>query len=610
MLNTSRMMNFLTHLTSYCLYSLNAHKPGLPYVTCSELNQLLPKAFYLSPSQVRNCQDKGAIGVIMYTDPAEVAVNGTTPDKVYPNSFFLPGSGVQRGSTYIGEGDPLSPGWPSVENSYRVEPEEVDGLPRIPAQPIGYDDARKLLEMMGGQRSPDKWKGKLEGIEYNLGPETKSDFRGWRVRVKTNNYFGTKKSSNIIGYIKGSVEPDRYVFMSNHRDAWGYGSVDPSSGTAQLMEVVRSLGKLRKSGWRPRRTLVFCSWAAEEYGLEGSYEWVYDKINKIMNRGVGLVNTDICVSGPIVKPQSSPVLQDVVIDGLKHASIPVDGDYLDGDGDERRDFYPNSESQGSYYDFWKRWWNQDKDATEEPKIKLLGSGTDHAPFAFYAGVPAINLRFKDDNKRHKGVGQYPTYHTGYETFYLMDAIIDPGFKIHRTCAQTSIRMLMNLADSVVLPYNLEYFPRQMKASLAALRKNNVTKLLSDNDATATHLEEAVEEFSAASKTFTDRVGDLDLSNPLVVRMLNDRLMQVERVFLMPGGIPGRPETRHTIFAPAKFNKYGASAFPGLSDLLHEIETLRGEEATRRWKAVRQHLSTIMIKVREAANFLDVSDYAI
>ena len=147
----------------------------------------------------------------------------------------------------------------------------------------------------------------------------------------------------------------------------------------------------------------------------------------------------------------------------------------------------------------------------------------------------------------------------------------------------------------------------MQESLEKLRKSNVTKLLSDNDATLTHLEEAVEEFASASKAFKSRIDRLDANNPLAVRILNDQLMLLERVFLIPGGIPGRPDTRHAIFAPAKFNKYGASAFPGLSDLLHEIEKLRGEEAVKRWKAIRQHVSDLMIKVREAADFLSAPD---
>jgi len=303
-------------------------------------------------NKVRNCQDRGAVGVILFSDPADVAVQGTTPDKVYPNTFFLPGSGVQRGSTYIGDGDPLSPLWPSVEDAYRLKPEEVDGLPRIPSQPMGYDDAKKILAKLGGDEVPEAWRGGIEGVKYRLGGSMVE--RGWKARVVTHNYFGTKKSSNVVGYIKGAVEPDRYVFLSNHRDAWGYGSVDPSSGTAQLMEVARTLGKMRTNGWRPRRTIVLASWAAEEYGLEGSYEWVEEKVAKLTSRAVGLVNTDICVSGPIVKPQASPVLDDVVIDGLRAADDPTEEDYLPARS-------PRTAEKRSYYDFWMDWWNQGKE---------------------------------------------------------------------------------------------------------------------------------------------------------------------------------------------------------------------------------------------------------
>ena len=88
----------------------------------------------------------------------------------------------------------------------------------------------------------------------------------------------------MIGIIRGSVEPDRYVVIGNHRDAWGYGAVDPSSGTCSMMEIARVLGALARTGWRPRRTIIFASWASEEYGSLGSNEWVYDKVHKLMNR--------------------------------------------------------------------------------------------------------------------------------------------------------------------------------------------------------------------------------------------------------------------------------------------------------------------------------------
>ena len=162
-------------------------------------------------------------------------------------------------------------------------------------------------------------------------------------------------------------------------------------------------------------------------------EFVYQHTAKLMHRTVGLVNTDICVSGTIAKPQASPVLKDSVVKALKMADNPTES------GPEK------------YYDFWEEWTNKGNNediqpkslGRKEPKFTLLGSGSDHAPFAFYANIPAINLRFKDDTKKYPGVGQYPTYHTGYETFYLMDKLIDPGFKIHKTCAQVRFAKLHN-----------------------------------------------------------------------------------------------------------------------------------------------------------------------
>ena len=383
--------------------------------------------------------------------------------------------------------------------------------------------------------------------------------------------------------------------MSNHRDAWGYGSIDPSSGTAQLMEVVHSFGKLKREGWRPRRTIIFASWAAEEYGLEGSYEWVYQHLSKVMHRTVGMVNTDICVSGPVVKPQSSPVLRDVVVESLKHASDPT------------------SEKERSYYEYWEEWTNQDKQADEPrkiPKIKHIGSGTDHAAFAFYAGVPAYNLRFKDDTKKYKGVGQYPTYHTGYETFYLVDKIIDPGYKIHRTCAQTSIHALFNLADSAILPYNLNHFPKEMMDSLKEFDKTstNVTTVLSDNGVTLEHLKNAVTEFKEAATSYMnmlkEKASDIK-SDPLKLRMINDQLMQMERVFVMDGGIPSQREIRHAIFAPGKFDSYSGGGFPAISDLLYENDKLvKGStEYKNRWNLIKRHVSDLMIMTQSAARYL-------
>ena len=165
----------------------------------------------------------------------------------------------------MADGDPLSPDWPSVPNAYRLNPEDVTDLPKIPSQPIGYDDAKVILEYMDGPPVPEEWQGAIN-VTYNLGGSTKD---GCKFKLSSHNYFSDVKSSNVIGYIKGKIEPDRYVMLTNHRDAWGYGAIDPSSGTCQLMEVARTFGEMLRKGWRPRRTIVLASLASEEYGLGG-----------------------------------------------------------------------------------------------------------------------------------------------------------------------------------------------------------------------------------------------------------------------------------------------------------------------------------------------------
>ena len=538
--------------------------------------------------KLKNCQDRGAKAIIFFSDPADVALLGTEPENVYPNTRFLPGSGIQRGSTFLSDGEPLSPGFASVKNAYRLDPSDVVELKKIPAQPIGYDDAKVLLEKMGGHDPPsDKWKGKID-VDYKLGGKFKEPWSNWTVKLSTHNYERTVKSSSVIGILKGSTEPDRYVLLGNHRDAWGFGAIDPSSGTAQLMEVVRIFGKMKKSGWRPRRTLVFASWAAEDTGIFGSYEFVYQHLAKLQYRTVGVVNTDICVAGPVSKAQASPIMRDIVIEAFKHASDPT------------------TDTERSYYDYFKKYTNIGNNGLEkEIKISHLGAGSDHAPFAFYAGIPAFNSRFKDDGHKYKGIGQYPTYHTGYETFNLVDKIIDPGFKIHKTCTEVTIHALMQMSESALLPFNVRLVPKAMQDTLKAFNQANVTQVLERNGASLKYVQEAVQEFQQVADNYMEKI-EMDetlKTNPLKQRMINDQLMFLERTLLLQTDIPLQPGVRHASFAPGRYNRYGGGGFPAIPDLLFNIDYLSPEESTERWKLIRRYVSDLMISIQNAANFL-------
>ena len=535
----------------------------------------------------------------MFSDPEDVASRGVNASQVYPNSFFLPESGIQRGSTIVTPGDAMSPGWPSLEGAYRLSEEEaLKHLPKIPSQPIGYGDARKLLEVMGGEEVPEDWQGGLPGLTYRLGPGTnKESHPGWKARIVTHNYLKDVVDTNVIGVIRGSEEPDRYVLLSNHRDAWGYGAIDPSSGTTALMETARVLGNLHKTtGWRPRRTIVFASWAAEEYYLMGSIEWVHHHIQKIMERAVALINVDICIIGDILSPKASPILKDVFVEAIK--AVPST-------------FDPSQ----SYYEFLEGWLasgEKTKDTSVEEYVKILGSGSDHHEFAFYAGVPGLYFAFRTDEQKYPKAG-YPAYHTGFETFYLMDKILDPGFALHKSCSQLGMHMMLQLAESALLPLATRHFVAEVEKGLAGLEKVGAVKQLRDAGLGKPFdvLVESIEEFSAASSLWTERRQEMqksgELDDPIKARMLNDQIMKFERVWILPKGLPGREAIRHAVFSPAKFNAYGGAAFPGISDLLHEFDKLEEEERAERLLELRKHLSDLMILFRQAASWLQPFD---
>ncbi|CAM4949431.1 unnamed protein product [Rotaria socialis] len=221
--------------------------------------------------KVIHAQYFGAVGAILYNDPADYAPFGTTPDQVYDQKWFMPPSGAQRGSSYTGNGDPLTPTYPSTDYMYRVEEGTISSLPRIPAQPIGYGEAQVILKYLQGSEVAAEWCGTLSNIRYRYGGVLLNKSS---IEVKTYNRLERKDTYNVIGIMKGDIEPDRYVVIGNHRDAWSLGSVDPTSGTAAMLEITRVLGEMAKNGFRPRRTLMFCSWGAEEYGLIGSVEYV------------------------------------------------------------------------------------------------------------------------------------------------------------------------------------------------------------------------------------------------------------------------------------------------------------------------------------------------
>ena len=269
-------------------------------------------------------QERGAAGVIIYSDPKD---DGYYRGDAYPKGPWRPASGVQRGSVgfmFQFPGDPTTPGvasTPTLPEAKRVSPAETEQMPKIPVTPLSYADASPILEHLGGPLSPREWQGGLP-FTYHVGPGPA------KVKMHLKQDYQFRTIWDVIGKVRGTSSPDEWVVAGNHRDAWVYGAVDPNSGTAAMLEAVHGLGELLKSGWKPKRTIVFASWDAEEEGLIGSTEWGEDNSQQLGNADA-YFNMDVAVSGKKFGASGVPSLKEFIREIAKSVPSPQGGTVYD-----------------------------------------------------------------------------------------------------------------------------------------------------------------------------------------------------------------------------------------------------------------------------------------
>ncbi|KAM5224852.1 N-acetylated-alpha-linked acidic dipeptidase 2 isoform 1-T1 [Hipposideros larvatus] len=535
-------------------------------------------------NKVKNAMSAGAIGIILYSDPADYSAPEVQP---YPKGWNLPGTAAQRGNVLNlnGAGDPLTPGYPAKEYTFRLNVEEGVGMPKIPVHPIGYKDAEILLRYMGGTVPPDdSWKGNLN-VDYNIGPGFTGHDSFRKVKMHVHNTNKITRIYNVIGTIRGSVEPDRYVILGGHRDSWVFGGIDPTTGTAVLQEIVQSFGKLMSRGWRPRRTIIFASWDAEEFGLLGSTEWAEENAKTLQERSIAYINSDSSIEGNYtLRVDCTPLLYQLVYKLTKEISSPDDG----------------FESK-SLYESWL-----EKDPSSEnknfPRINKLGSGSDFEAYFQRLGIASGRARYTKNRKTDK-YSNYPVYHTIYETFELVENFYDPTFKKQLSVAQLRGALVYELADSPVIPFNIQDYAKALKnyaTSISNLSKKH-DQQLRDYGVSFDSLFSAVKNFSEAALDFHRRLTEVDLNNPIAVRIMNDQLMLLERAFIDPLGLPGRQFYRHIIFAPSRHNKYAGESFPGIYDAMFDIENKADPRLA--WREVKKHISIATFTIQAAAGTL-------
>jgi N-acetylated-alpha-linked acidic dipeptidase len=506
---------------------------------------------------------EGAAALLIYSDPAE---DGATRGKVFPDGPWGPESHIQRGAItydYIVPGDPTTPGWASLPGAKHIAPEEARSLPKIPALPLSWRDAKPLLENMNGAEAPKEWQGALP-ITYRFSGAVK-------VHVKVDMDTSMQPYTVVEARIRGSELPDEWVLLGNHRDAWAFGGVDPSSGTASMMELTRSLGELKQRGIRPRRTIVVCSWDGEEYALTGSTEWGEQFADDLKKKLVAYLNVDESVAGAATtagpeglsfSPSAVASLAPMLVEASKDVRAP---------------------SGKSLYEAWRATAMRDSKASSPPLDSALvetriGSGSDHTVFLTHLGRPVINLGF---------TGNYGVYHSMYDDHYWMLHIGDPAFEYHVALTRIWGLVTLRLANADLLPFDFGFNASALEIFLRELEQRNK---IEPRRLQLKRLHVRIAEFEKAGELLRKAVArDLAAgsASPGKIRHLNEDLLQVESNWLDPAGIPGRPWFQHLLYS-SRYT-YAHLEFPGLTEAVEKQDwKLAGEQAVLLEKAVEKN----------------------
>ncbi len=469
-------------------------------------------------------QKRGVAALILYSDPAD---DGYKKGEVYPWGPWGPESHLQRGGIVYDfnlPGDPRTPGWASVKGGRFLPAEDAVSMPTIAAAPMSYKDARRILENMGGPTAPKEWQGGLP-FTYHLGPGPA------KLHLVIKNDKEVRSIWNVVGRLRGSLYPDEWVVLGNHRDAWVFGGVDPSSGSASLMETARAFGELKRSGWKPRRTIVFASWDAEEFTLTGSTEWGELEAERLRAGALAYLNVDSSASGNNFSVSAVPALSGFLRDVARAVPDP---------------------SGGSIYDVWLQ---RSETAAQKPEVVTrLGSGSDYTVFLNFLGIPIADLTFD---------GPYGVYHSIYDSFTWVDRVGDPGYFYHAAMARYWAIAALRLAECDFVPLDYEAYAREVRSYLEEVQRaaqtGNVELSLGALQSATDRWERAARAvLLAARRAVATR-------DQRAVQRLHKSLLRVERTLIDEKGLVGRPWFKHLIYAPRP--TYKPLVLPGLTEAI-------------------------------------------
>jgi N-acetylated-alpha-linked acidic dipeptidase len=479
----------------------------------------------------------GASGLIIYTDPKD---SGFTKGLVYPEGPYYSPSTIQRGSLLTEDftGDPLTPFEPALpldgkQKIKRLDPKDTK-LHNIPVTPIGYGEAQKIIGQMKGDPVPLSWQGGLPFTYRIQGGDNLV------VNLRVNQPRNIVRVYNVVGKLKGSTFPDEWIILGCHYDAWGFGATDPNSGTAMLLSLSETLGKMAKAGYRPKRSILIGHWDAEEHGVIGSTEWVEQMQKTLKSNAIAYMNFDGGVSGKNFGTSSAPSLKKLAIDASKKVNHP----------------YENK----SLYDVWN------KSDASEPPIGNLGGGSDHIAFYMHAGVPSIS----------GGVGGANLYHSNYDDFEFYKRFVDSEFKMGAMIEKWSGLMALKLSNSEIIPYDLNRYSEDLKKhfSVAEIKIKNF-----DSDFLGFELSKnSIDNLDKVSRIWEKKIKSIGQLKKGELKKINKQLIALEKSFIDEKGMYFGSWYRSLYAGTDPFSGYASWILPGIE---YEI-ALKRLEKLKEW----------------------------
>jgi N-acetylated-alpha-linked acidic dipeptidase len=569
-------------------------------------------------------QEHGAVGCIIYSDPHE---DGYWAGDVYPKGGYRPEDGVQRGSVaditqY--SGDPLTPGIGATKDAKRLAIADAKTILKIPVIPISYGDARPLLAALEGPVAPAGWRGALP-FTYHIGPGPA------KVHLAISSDWSLKPIYDVVAFMQGSAYPNQWVIRGNHHDGWVFGAWDPLAGNIAVMAEAKAIGTLAKAGWKPKRTLVYCSWDGEEPGLLGSTEWAETHTDELRRKAVLYVNSDTNgrgflsfggshsfqrvaneVAGGVIDPETGSS----VLDRLR-AKIKVDGRGIKVDG---RGMNLSGEAELAL---------AAAEAGGDLPLEALGSGSDYTPFLQHVGISSIDLAYSGEDTE-AGI-----YHSTYDSFDHFIRFGDPKFAYGVALAQTAGHLVLRTADADILPMRfgdlaettaryvtevvkLVDAEREDARKLKGLIDEGAFKLAGDPDVTylappspgdvprldfrvlmdaSARLRKSARAYDSAF----DRASATDFRLPSgEILELNGLLQGVEQTLSSKAGLPGREWYQHMLYAPGQYTGYGVKTLPAIREA---IELQHWSDATTYIPIVADVLNAAAKRLDDAATKL-------